>query len=52
MQLFLNAFNTVPDPRADNARYDLSEILMIAFVAVLSGAQSCCEMTAFGNAKF
>ena len=51
MQLFLDAFKQVPDPRAKNTRYDLAEILMVAFVAVLSGAQNCCEMVAFGNAK-
>jgi len=48
MQLFPSAFQNVPDPRAANTRHDLVEILVIAFVAVLCGATSCCEMAAFG----
>lgn len=51
MQLFLTAFESVPDPRAGNTRHDLAEILIIAFLAVLCGAQHCSEMTAFGRAK-
>ena len=39
MQLFLTAFESVPDPRAENSRHDLIEILLIAFLAVLCGAQ-------------
>jgi len=41
----------VPDPRADNARHNLCELLVVAFVAVLCGATSCAEMAAFGRAK-
>ena len=51
MQLFLTAFESVPDPRAENSRYDLVEILLIAFLAVLCGAQHCSEMAEFGCAK-
>ena len=51
MQLFLTVFASVPDPRAENTRHDLAEILLIAFLSVLCGATSCCEMTAFGRAK-
>jgi len=51
MQLFLTAFESVPDPRADNVRHDLVEILLIAFLAVLCGAQHCSEMAEFGRAK-
>lgn len=51
MQIFLSAFDDVPDPRADNARHDLGELLVVAFVAVLCGATSCAEMAAFGRAK-
>jgi len=51
MQLFLSAFESVPDPRAENTRHDLVEILVIAFVAVLCGATSCCEMAEFGRTK-
>lgn len=51
MEIFLTAFDDIPDPRADNARHDLCELLVVAFVAVLCGATSCAEMAAFGRAK-
>ena len=51
MQTFLSAFDAVPDPRASNARHDLGELLVIAFVSVLCGSTSCAEMAAFGRAK-
>lgn len=51
MQLFVTAFKSVDDPRADNSSHDLVDILMIAFLAVLSGAQSCSEMAVFGETK-
>ena len=51
MQLFLTAFESVPDPRAENSRHDLIEILLIAFLGVLCGARHCSEMAAFGRAK-
>ena len=51
MHVFLSAFDTVPDPRASNARHDLGELLVIAFVSVLCGSSSCAEMAAFGRAK-
>jgi predicted transposase YbfD/YdcC len=51
MQIFLSAFDDVPDPRASNARHDLGELLVIAFVSVLCGSTSCAEMAAFGRAK-
>jgi len=51
MEIFLTALKDVPDPRANNARHDLSKLLVIAFVAVLYGATSCAEMAAFGRSK-
>ena len=51
MDIFLSAFDDVPDPRAENARHDLGELLVIAFISVLCGATSCAEMAAFGRAK-
>lgn len=51
MEIFLSAFDDVPDPRAKNARHDLGELLVIAFVSVLCGSCSCAEMAAFGRAK-
>ena len=50
MHLFLSAFEDVPDPRAENTRHDLGELLVIAFISVLCGATSCAEMAAFGRA--
>jgi predicted transposase YbfD/YdcC len=44
-------FAGVPDPRAANARHELSEILLIAFAATLGGAESCVDMAAFAAAK-
>jgi len=51
MQDIIAAFERVPDPRAENRRHDLVEILMIAFLAVLCGATSCVEMASFGHIK-
>ena len=51
MQIFLDAFGIIPDPRASNARHDLGELLVIAFVSVLCGSSSCVEMAEFGRAK-
>lgn len=51
MQIFLSASEAIPDPRASNARHDLGELLVIAFVSVLCGSTSCAEMAEFGQAK-
>lgn len=51
MQLFLTAFQSVPDPRAANVRHNLAELLIIAFLAVLCGATCCVGMQAFGEAR-
>ncbi|HVT51605.1 MAG TPA: ISAs1 family transposase [Dongiaceae bacterium] len=51
MQKFRRIFRKLPDPRADNARHDLTEILVIALAAVLCGAESCADMADFGEAK-
>lgn len=51
MQVFLSAFDDVPDPRASNAHHEFGELLVTAFVLVLCGASSCAEMAAFGRAK-
>jgi predicted transposase YbfD/YdcC len=44
-------FASVTDPRAPNARHDLSEVLLIAFAAVLCGAETCVDMASFGASK-
>lgn len=48
---FSGCFSGVPDPRAANARHDLSELLFVALAAVLCGAESCADMAEFGEAK-
>ena len=50
MQIFLSAFDDVPDPRASNARHDLAELLVIAFVSVLCGSSSA-QKKAFSEAS-
>jgi predicted transposase YbfD/YdcC len=44
-------FKTLRDPRADNARHDLLEILFIALAATLCGAQGASDMARFGRMK-
>jgi hypothetical protein len=51
MDMFLAAFDDIRDPRADNARHDLCDLLVAGFVAVHCGASSCAEMADFGRAK-
>lgn len=51
MEDFGDCFSDVPDPRAANARHDLSELLFVALAAVLCGAESCADMAEFGEAK-
>ena len=46
MDIFLSVFDDVPDPRAENARHDLGELLVIAFISVLCGATICAEVAA------
>lgn len=51
MGRFATCFAELEDPRDDNARHDLHEILMIALCAMLCGAEDCSDMAAFGRAK-
>ena len=51
MEHLISVFSTVEDPRAANARHDLSEILFIALAGALCGAESCADMAEFGAAK-
>jgi predicted transposase YbfD/YdcC len=51
MERFQEAFGSLPDPRAANARHELSEILVIALAAVLCGAEGCSDMADFGASK-
>jgi hypothetical protein len=51
MEEFAACFAELDDPRGDNARHDLLEILMIAFCTVLCGGEDCSDMALFGRAK-
>jgi predicted transposase YbfD/YdcC len=51
MQAFIDCFGQLPDPRADNARHDLLEVIFVALAATLCGAQDCTDMAAFARAK-
>lgn len=51
MERFKRAFQDLPDPRAENARHVLGEVLLIALAATLCGAESCADMEDFGSAK-
>jgi predicted transposase YbfD/YdcC len=51
MDTFHDCFGDLIDPRADNARHALVEIVFIALLATLCGATSCSDMEEFGLAK-
>jgi predicted transposase YbfD/YdcC len=51
MDGFFGCFSELDDPRDDNARHDLLELLVIALCAVLCGAEDCSDMALFGRAK-
>jgi predicted transposase YbfD/YdcC len=51
MERFAECFSELPDPRADNALHDLTEILFIALMSTLCGATSCTDMALFGRMK-
>jgi predicted transposase YbfD/YdcC len=51
MKAFKRVFRGLPDPRANNARHDLCEVLFIALAATLCGADSCADMAEFGQSK-
>jgi predicted transposase YbfD/YdcC len=51
MGKFAKVFRRLPDPRANNARHELLDVLFIALAAVLCGAESCSDMAEFGQSK-
>lgn len=51
MQGFQRLFEIVPDPRQANVSHALPDILLIAFAAVLCGAETCVDIAEFGEAK-
>ena len=51
MKRFARCFSDLPDPRAPNTRHDLTEILFIALLATLSGAETCSDMAQFARSR-
>ena len=51
MEKFKKAFRRLPDPRADNARHELLEVLFIALAATLCGAEGPSDMATFGQSE-
>jgi predicted transposase YbfD/YdcC len=51
MERFKKAFRRLPDPRADNARHELLDVLFIALAATLCGAEGPSDMATFGQSK-
>jgi predicted transposase YbfD/YdcC len=49
--IFLDIFGEVPDPRDFTAQHELSEMLFMAFAAVLCGATNCTEMALFAKGR-
>lgn len=47
----LNYFKNIEDPRANNKRHQLSDIIAIAVLSVLCGAETWEEMEEYGQAK-
>lgn len=51
MEEFVACFAEVTDPRRDNARHNLHEILLIALCTMLTGGKDCSDMALFGEIK-
>lgn len=48
---FLRFFGDIPDPRGCNTIHSLSDILVLAFCAVMCGAQGWVDVEMFGKSK-
>jgi len=52
MESFRACFADLQDPRRGNAqRHELDEIVMLALLAMVSGAETCVDMALFGRSK-
>jgi predicted transposase YbfD/YdcC len=51
MRKFRRLFRRLEDPRADNTRHELLEILFIALAATLAGATACTDFEQFALAR-
>ncbi|HBK04342.1 MAG TPA: ISAs1 family transposase, partial [Acetobacteraceae bacterium] len=51
MEEFITCFSEVSDPRQENVRHNLYEVLIIALCTMLCGGEDCSDMEVFGRAK-
>ena len=51
MEEFIACFSDVTDPRQENIRHDLHEVLLIGLCTMLCGGEDCSDMAEFGHAK-
>lgn len=51
MGKFRSIFRKLSDPRAANRQHELLEVLFIAFLSILCGAEGAADMARFGRAK-
>ena len=51
MEEFVACFSEVCDPRQENIRHNLHEVLLIALCTMLCGGEDCSDMEEFGRAK-
>jgi predicted transposase YbfD/YdcC len=51
MGKFKSIFGKLSDPRAANRQHELLEVLFIAFLSILCGAEGAADMARFGRAK-
>lgn len=51
MKRFARCFSDLPDPRASNSQHDLTELLFVALLATLSGAETCSDMAQFARSR-
>jgi DDE_Tnp_1-associated len=51
LERFTECFSSLIDPRKNQAKHDLAEMMFIALLATLCGATSCCDIALFGQAK-
>ena len=51
MERFAACFAELEDPREDNSRHVLLDILVIGFCTILCGGEDCSDMALFGRAK-
>ncbi len=50
MEAFMACFSDLEDPRDDNARHDLHEMLLIALCPMPCGGDDCSHMALFRRA--